>query len=330
MLDAPFPYYGSKRRWAETIWERLGNPDVYVEPFAGSIACLLLRPDGGQGREVVCDTDSHIANVWRSLAHNPDAVANWCDYPTIHQDLTARHRWLVEWASANAHKLSRDPLFFDPHAAGWWLWGIANWIGSGWCYKGATTDSMPAMGNFDGGMGVAAQRIQVPLHEKRPFVNSSAGGRGVSAQRTRRQELGEWVDALRDRLRRVVVLNRDWTSAVSRTVMMDTPTSSPTAVKAVLMDPPYVTDDRHSKLYGSDVEGSSTEAARLAWEWSVAHGDDYRIAYCCHEGDVDLPDRWTFETSGFKGVKRPDRRSRRDMVAFSPACLDTKQGSLAL
>ena len=40
---APFPWYGGKRRWAELIWSKLGNPGVYAEPFAGSLAVLLHR-----------------------------------------------------------------------------------------------------------------------------------------------------------------------------------------------------------------------------------------------------------------------------------------------
>ena len=52
--------------------------------------------------------------------------------PTIHHDLTARHRWLKEWAEANAAKLSGDPHFYDVKAAGWWVWGRSIWIGTGW------------------------------------------------------------------------------------------------------------------------------------------------------------------------------------------------------
>ena len=49
--------FGGKSRLAPAIWERLGNPVVYVEPFAGSLACLLARPDGAGQREIVCDLD---------------------------------------------------------------------------------------------------------------------------------------------------------------------------------------------------------------------------------------------------------------------------------
>ena len=59
-LTAPFPYYGGKRRLAPTIWQHLGDPGVYVEPCAGSLACLLARPGGAGPREIVCDLDGGI------------------------------------------------------------------------------------------------------------------------------------------------------------------------------------------------------------------------------------------------------------------------------
>lgn len=43
-LAAPFPYFGGKRRAAPTIWRALGDPSGYVEPFCGSAAVLLARP----------------------------------------------------------------------------------------------------------------------------------------------------------------------------------------------------------------------------------------------------------------------------------------------
>lgn len=44
-LRAPFPYFGGKRRVADAVWARLGDAPNYVEPFAGSAAVLLARPD---------------------------------------------------------------------------------------------------------------------------------------------------------------------------------------------------------------------------------------------------------------------------------------------
>lgn len=45
-LQAPFPYFGVKRHIADEVWDRLGSPPNYIEPFAGSASILLNRPDG--------------------------------------------------------------------------------------------------------------------------------------------------------------------------------------------------------------------------------------------------------------------------------------------
>ena len=112
-LTAPFPYYGGKRRFAPLIWERFGPVDLYVEPFAGSRAVLLANPYPIPQREIACDTDGMLCNFWRALTLAPEEVAHWADYPTIHQDLTARHKWLKEWRTVHAPRLMEDAEYFD-------------------------------------------------------------------------------------------------------------------------------------------------------------------------------------------------------------------------
>ena len=41
---APFPYFGGKRAIARDVWQRLGEPAHYIEPFCGSAAMLLRAP----------------------------------------------------------------------------------------------------------------------------------------------------------------------------------------------------------------------------------------------------------------------------------------------
>lgn len=48
-LTAPFPYFGGKATIAPLVWEALGNPVRYIEPFCGSAAVLLARPYEPQG-----------------------------------------------------------------------------------------------------------------------------------------------------------------------------------------------------------------------------------------------------------------------------------------
>lgn len=445
------PYYGGKRRWAPVIWKYLGKPTVYVEPFLGSGAVLLASPHGAADREVVCDTDGHICNFFRALQFDSDACAYWADYPTIHQDLTARHRWLIQWRRDNAERLSLDPEFFDVKAAGWWVWGISSWIGGQWCVdrdrprerrpytqtvggRGVQTqreglpnvvDGIPRMSNKPGGRGMQKQRKELPkvtdkvpkfagfvgggssiqkerqnlpkVEEKRPLVaigggrgiqmqrerlpkvhdqvpahpassqgvqaqrkrlpevsdaipslgtgQGPGGGRGVQAQVRRRRfadvpaasydgardtrpDLIAWFRALAERFERVVVLNRDWKSAVTPTILMHTP-SGPKPPVAVFLDPPYTLDQRHDTIYHSDLEGTSDSAAAESWAWALEHGDVYRIAYCAHEGDIEVPDGWASETDTFRGPNKAITRAKRELIVFSPACLRSPaQGQL--
>ena len=66
-LKAPFPYFGGKGRAAPIIWRALGDPSGYVEPFAGSAAVLLARPEfKGRRVETLNDLDGWLVNVWRA------------------------------------------------------------------------------------------------------------------------------------------------------------------------------------------------------------------------------------------------------------------------
>ena len=177
-----------------------------MEPFAGSLAVLLASDP--HDREVVCDTSGHICNFWRALRADPEAVAYHADYPTYHDDLTARHIWLNEWAEEQAHNLRSDPEWYDAKAAGWWVWGISSWIGSGWCTGANTWAQRPHIG-MGGGEGISAQRDNTPnpqipfthhgmgvqvqkrVSSQIPLVGGREGGaKGVSAQRDQMPRLG--------------------------------------------------------------------------------------------------------------------------------------------
>ncbi len=316
-LRPPFPYFGGKRRFAAAVWDRFGQPDVYAEPFCGSAAVLLARPALTGRREVICDLDGGVSNFWRAIRFgDPEEVARWATWPTIHQDLTARHKWLVDWFAEHRTRLSEDPDYYDTRVAGWWVWGISNWIGGGWCHT--VSDKQPAVSTRPGGRRVQAQSTTV--HNKRPYVSDRAdGARGVQAQTHAARTLVDWFGDLAERLNRVVVLNCDWTAAVTPTVLANTPTGTAKSV-AVFLDPPYLTSARSSDLYRSDAAEGPDRAAIDSYEWAVEHGDRYRIAYACHNGDFPAPAGWETLTSPFQGVRTLGRRDREDMVMFSPAC----------
>ena len=197
-LTPPIPYYSGKRRWVKPIWDRLGNPDIYLEPCGGDLAVLLGRPHNPR-LEVVCDTSGLVSNFWRAIRQDPEGVALEADYPTIHQDLTARQRWLMEWAVENAERLSQDPEYFDTKAAGWWGWGASSWLGAGWCL---TRNELPPKAPDDR-QGIQAQRTELE------------GEIGTG------ERLMPWFKALARRLSRVTVLNRDWKAALTPATLQE-------------------------------------------------------------------------------------------------------------
>ena len=131
-VKSPFPYFGGKSRAASLIWAGLGDVDNFVEPFAGSLAVLLNRPDP-KGVETVNDIDRYICNFWRAVQADPDGVADHADHPVNEADLEARHYWLITKGREQLEALLTDPDAFDAKIAGWWVWGCCSWIGSGWC-----------------------------------------------------------------------------------------------------------------------------------------------------------------------------------------------------
>lgn len=130
-LKAPFPWFGGKSRVAHLVWNAFGDTANYVEPFAGSLAVLLGRPHAPR-IETVNDLDCYLANFWRAVQYAPEEVARWADWPVNEIDLHARHRWLVA-QSEFRERMRGDPEYFDARVAGWWVWGICQWIGGGWC-----------------------------------------------------------------------------------------------------------------------------------------------------------------------------------------------------
>ncbi len=133
-LEAPFPWFGGKRKVAPEVWARFGDVPNYVEPFFGSGAVLLSRPAKHRAKtETVNDLDGFVANFWRAVASDPEAVAHHADWPVIEADLNARHAWLVGQRATLLRRLEGDPGHYDPKIAGWWVAGLCGWIGSGYC-----------------------------------------------------------------------------------------------------------------------------------------------------------------------------------------------------
>ena len=118
MLKAPFPWFGGKSMIADEVWKRFGDVRNYVEPFFGSGAMLLCRPQPFDGTETVNDLDGFVANFWRAVRAVSDEVAFHADNPVNENDLHARHSWLIGQRETLRARLDGDPDFYDAKIAG--------------------------------------------------------------------------------------------------------------------------------------------------------------------------------------------------------------------
>ena len=325
-MRAPFPWFGGKSRVSDVVWRAFGDTRNYVEPFFGSGAVLLGRPRP-DGVETVNDLDGFICNFWRAIAQNPASVAEAADNPVNENDLHARHAWLVGQRETLRAQLDGDPAFCDVRIAGWWVWGLCCWIGSGWCagtgpwqvVDGLLVDTrqLPHLG--DNGRGVNRQL---------PHLGNN--GQGV-LQQGRRDGLRAWFSALSDRLRNVRVCSGDWTRVTGDSVTWNHPaTRGASATCAVFLDPPY---EQEGDVYQ---HGHASVAADVrAWALEAGKRPNMRIALCGYEGEHAMPG-WTVHAWKAKGgyggqsQEHDNPNARRERIWFSPACLPlvARQASL--
>lgn len=335
---APFPHFGGKSRVASVVWSRFGNPQNYVEPFAGSLAVLLSRPTPPQ-TETVNDIDGLITNFWRALQADPEGVARFADWPVSELDLHARHRWLMRSEEARAHieRMRSDPDAYDVKIAGWWVWGKCCWIGSGWCVT-PEAKSIPYLGEgSQGGVlrreyhmpvksprlskgGAGVQRHGLHLKQQIPELEPHPGGINRSGVTEEKNGLHGYLLSLSERLRRVRICCGDWTR-----VLGPTPTTKH-GMTAVFLDPPYPLDERES------VYSVESDVFAAVHEWAVKNGNNplFRIALCGYESDrYPVPKGWeTYRwkaAGGYGSQGKAETRgkvnARREVIYFSPACL---------
>jgi site-specific DNA-adenine methylase len=196
---------------AAAIWARLGDTPNYVEPFMGSAAVLLARPHDLTGKtETANDIDGFLTCSYRAIQYAPDEVAYYCDRPVNEIDLTAYHLWLKSLRTDLTERLFADPFYYDAQVAGAFLWGIASWIGDGWCVAdgpwinvdGRLVDrrtmgasgaelprQMPAVAYKEFGPPNGVQKYRASVPRKMPEIGRSPNGqmqfnrKGVQAYR---------------------------------------------------------------------------------------------------------------------------------------------------
>jgi hypothetical protein len=326
-LKSPFPYFGGKRKVAEIVWSRFGKIANYVEPFFGSGAVLLNRP-GELSTETINDKDGLVSNFWRALKTDPDAVAFHADWPVNENDLHARHAWLVGRKDSLQSKLEGDPDFFDVKVAGWWVWGMACWIGGRFCngsgpWRVVEKDGIRQLVHLSGGNGVKRNRVHLSGGNgvNRQLVHLG-GSRGVCT----RQDLVDYFRELADRLKKVRVCCGDWKRVCGPSVTIFN------GMAGVFLDPPYAdTANRSDSLYRVD----DLKVAHEVREWAIEQGKNplMRIALCGYEGEHVMPSEWECYSwaagVGYgAGAKEKTGNGKKERVWFSPHCERSKQGKL--
>ena len=305
MLRAPFPWFGGKSRVSHLVWNAFGDTANYVEPFAGSLAVLLGRPHAPR-IETVNDLDGLLINFWRACAWAPEEVAKHADWPVSEADLSARHLALVEHRPDLTERLSVEAEFFDAKLAGWWVWGVCAWIGSGWCdgngpwTRGETgLRKLPHLG--DAGRGI---------NRKLPHLGDA--GTGVNRPESSAKE---WIAALAVRLRRVRFACGDWQRVLGDSVTWRHGTTG------IFFDPPY----EEGKMEYSAAARGTVSADVRAWALKNGTNKKLRIALCGYAGEHKMPG-WTCVEwrarggYGNQGGDDADDNRHRERIWFSPHC----------
>lgn len=341
LQKAPFPWFGGKRKAAPIIWQLLGDPAHYVEPFAGSLAVLLERPhpcNRSYYSETVNDLDGFIVNVWRSIRNSPDLTAEACSWPVTEADKIARQVRLLEWRATNElEHLMGDPDWHDPVMAGWWLYAVA-------CQIGAFTADGPWVADPVTGRLIKQGRPGV----RRGLPHLGDNGRGVNHAGAREPgvsdddhgfhpwtmpEIRRWFAYLSARLRHVRIVNGDWQRVATRGASHTIPVRMSKGHAGIFLDPPYDTTERAGSLYAHETDGDSIPAAVRAW--CLNNGDDpkNRIVLAGYDTEhAELEDHgWTVHewfTAGYLtggmgntgGADHEGHQQHRERLWASPHC----------
>lgn len=300
-LLAPFPYFGGKSKVANIIWDALGDVKYYTEPFCGSCAVLLQRPNYDFTRhvETINDRDGMVCNAWRAIKHAPDKVSYWCDNPPSLIDLAARQNLLISEESNLVKKLIDDPMYFDAQLAGYWVWGMSCFIGCGLMFE----------------------KLKYKNNKLPRRLEIAGTGRGICKISMREVgRLQEWFSVLSQRLRYINVICGDWKQACYDYA------DKPTISVGFFIDPPYGVSDRCSRLYRHDDLSITQEV--LEWCKEKGNRKSYRVVVAGYEEYMELVDKhgwskynWTPNGGYGNRKKTGDNVNKlRETLYFSPNC----------
>lgn len=309
-LQAPFPYFGGKSKIAFIVWEAFGDVKTYTEPFFGSGAVLLGRPNYNYTNqiEIICDSDGYICNVWRALQFAPDEVAKYCDWPVNHIDSTVRRNKLIEDEEYLLRNLLNDDEWYNSKLAGYWIWLASCWIGGG-----------ITSGNKIYKLGQIPNLIKLTgVHKLSIRFNAEEDSKQVTEPYN--LNIYTWFRELSERLRYTQVVCGDW-SRVCGGNWQDT-----RGIVGMFFDPPYSHSiGRDNNLYHHD-----NDVTKEVETWCLERGkkESYRIVLAGYEGEYEVLEKegWLIKTwksqGGYSNQNKTKNLNRyRERLWFSPHCL---------
>ena len=320
---APFPYFGGKRNAAPIVWGLFGDVDHYVEPFCGSCAMLLARPQNHRRKiETVNDADGMLVNVWRAIRNAPEAVAKECAIPVMEIELHARLAKVKSQITPDFLSwMEGDEKHFDAKLAADWLYCTCASIGTCMNDDGPwrvidghliNTRELPHLG----GMGRGINRELPHLTNMGQGINRALPHLGDMGRGCENKEslIRQYLQALAYRLERVRICCGDW----KRVIKSPSVLFAGQKAAGVFLDPPYsVSPDLY--MVGKDVSAEVRE-------WCKAAGDNpkVRIALCGFEADGHdelLEHGWhkIEGKAGGSGYNKNKEDHKRERIYLSPA-----------
>lgn len=173
-ISAIAPWFGSKRTLAPTIVKELGKHSAYWEPFCGSMAVLMSKPECRQ--ETVVDLHGDLINLARVVRRNDTGAELYRKLRrTLMHEETMRDAWAVLAGEMEPHAL--------PDVERAWAFFVTSWMGR------------------NGSVGTEGHARTATF-----CIRYTANG-GDSA--TRFRGAVESIPMWRRRMRNVTILNRD-------------------------------------------------------------------------------------------------------------------------
>ena len=306
-----FPYFGGKSKIAPVVWDLLGGINNYVEPFVGSGACFFLMPYTLNPTTTINDASGLMANLWRSIQRDHEAVALEASKLLGETDLHACELEALAISDDLTKRLEADIDYFNPVIAGRYLWGLCNKIG------GFAVDGGPWVNH--NGVLTDSRRIECGgrgISRELPHLGNC--GRGISRELTgdtREDYILHLMQYFVSRLERTRIACGDWGRVCkSRSVTTNH------GLTGIFLDPPY-------EVSGDLYKDNGCFREVVEWAASESNNPKLRIVlagYDCPEVDNILTGwekvRWN-QCFGYGGAKNGSRET----IWASPGCLKIKE-----